>query len=67
MVNNSLIGKSAVRLADKAGVGPQTGAMLIANLPELGSLNRQEIADIKILLPLLLFASNTDILLLIWL
>jgi hypothetical protein len=41
--------------------------MLIANLPELGSLNRQEIADIKILLPLLLFAPNTDTLLLIWL
>ena len=67
MVNNSLIGKSAVRLADKAGVGPQTIAMLIANLPELGSLNRQEIADIKILYPLLLFAPNTDSLLLIWL
>jgi transposase len=27
-----------------AGVGPQTSAMLIANLPELGKLNRQEIA-----------------------
>jgi len=26
------------------GVGPQTSAMLIANLPELGTLNRQEIA-----------------------
>lgn len=26
------------------GVGPQTSAMLIANLPELGSLNRQQIA-----------------------
>lgn len=26
------------------GVGPQTSAMLIANLPELGKLNRQEIA-----------------------
>lgn len=26
------------------GVGPQTSAMLIANLPELGQLNRQEIA-----------------------
>lgn len=26
------------------GVGPQTSAMLIANLPELGCLNRQEIA-----------------------
>ena len=26
------------------GVGPQTSAMLIANLPELGILNRQEIA-----------------------
>ena len=27
-----------------SGVGPQTSAMLIANLPELGKLNRQEIA-----------------------
>lgn len=26
------------------GVGPQTSAMLIANLPELGTLNKQEIA-----------------------
>lgn len=31
-------------LRSAPGVGPQTSAMLIANLPELGSLNRQEIA-----------------------
>jgi transposase len=31
-------------LQSAPGVGPQTSAMLIANLPELGTLNRQEIA-----------------------
>jgi transposase len=31
-------------LRSAPGVGPQTSAMLIANLPELGKLNRQEIA-----------------------
>ena len=31
-------------LQSAPGVGPQTSAMLIANLPELGKLNRQEIA-----------------------
>ena len=33
------------------GVGPQTSAMLIANLPELGTLNRQEIASLAGLAP----------------
>jgi transposase len=33
------------------GVGPQTSAILIANLPELGSLNRQEIASLAGLAP----------------
>jgi transposase len=33
------------------GVGPQTSAMLIANLPELGSLNRQQIAAMAGLAP----------------
>ena len=33
------------------GVGPQTSAMLIANLPELGSLNRQQIAALVGLAP----------------
>jgi transposase len=33
------------------GVGPQTSAMLIANLPELGTLNRQEIAALAGLAP----------------
>ena len=33
------------------GVGPQTSAMLIANLPELGLLNRQEIAALVGLAP----------------
>jgi transposase len=33
------------------GVGPQTSAMLIANLPELGSLNRQQIAALAGLAP----------------
>jgi len=33
------------------GVGPQTSAMLIANLPELGILNRQEIAALAGLAP----------------
>jgi transposase len=33
------------------GVGPQTSAMLIANLPELGKLNRQEIAALVGLAP----------------
>ena len=33
------------------GVGPQTSAMLIANLPELGMLNRQEIAALAGLAP----------------
>jgi transposase len=31
-------------LQSAPGVGPQTSAMLITNLPELGTLNRQEIA-----------------------
>ena len=34
-----------------SGVGPQTSAMLIANLPELGKLNRQEIAALVGLAP----------------
>jgi transposase len=34
-----------------SGVGPQTSAMLIANLPELGSLNRQQIAALAGLAP----------------
>ena len=33
------------------GVGPQTSAMLISNLPELGKLNRQEIAALVGLAP----------------
>jgi transposase len=33
------------------GVGPQTSAMLIAKLPELGTLNRQEIAALTGLAP----------------
>ena len=33
------------------GVGPQTSAMLIANLPELGFLNRQQIAALAGLAP----------------
>lgn len=33
------------------GVGPQTSAMLIGNLPELGKLNRQEIAALVGLAP----------------
>jgi len=33
------------------GVGPQTSAMLIANLPELGNLNRQQIAALAGLAP----------------
>ena len=33
------------------GVGPQTSAMLIANLPELGYLNRQQIAALAGLAP----------------
>ena len=33
------------------GVGPQTSAMLIANLPELGTLNKQEIAALVGLAP----------------
>ncbi len=38
-------------LQSAPGVGPQTSAMLIANLPELGSLNRQEIAALAGLAP----------------
>jgi transposase len=38
-------------LRSAPGVGPQTSAMLIANLPELGSLNRQEIAALAGLAP----------------
>jgi transposase len=38
-------------LRSTPGVGPQTSAMLIANLPELGSLNRQEIAALSGLAP----------------
>jgi len=38
-------------LRSTPGVGPQTSAMLIANLPELGSLNRQEIAALAGLAP----------------
>lgn len=33
------------------GVGPQTSAMLIGNLPELGKLNRQEISALAGLVP----------------
>jgi transposase len=33
------------------GVGPQTSAMLLANLPELGALNRQQIAALAGLAP----------------
>jgi transposase len=38
-------------LQSTPSVGPQTSAMLIANLPELGSLNRQEIAALVGLAP----------------
>ncbi|MHC4412732.1 MAG: IS110 family transposase [Planctomycetota bacterium] len=38
-------------LRSAPGVGPQTSAMLIANLPELGKLNRQEIAALAGLAP----------------
>jgi transposase len=38
-------------LQSTPGVGPQTSAMLLANLPELGSLNRQEIAALAGLAP----------------
>jgi transposase len=38
-------------LRSTPGVGPQTSAILIANLPELGSLNRQEIAALAGLAP----------------
>jgi len=38
-------------LRSAPGVGPQTSAMLIANLPELGNLNRQEIAALVGLAP----------------
>jgi len=38
-------------LRSTPGVGPQTSAMLIANLPELGKLNRQEIAALAGLAP----------------
>jgi transposase len=38
-------------LQSTPGVGPQTSAMLIANLPELGSLNRQQIAALAGLAP----------------
>ena len=38
-------------LQSAPGVGPQTSAMLIANLPELGKLNRQEIAALAGLAP----------------
>jgi len=38
-------------LQSVSGVGPQTSAMLIANLPELGTLNRQEIAALAGLAP----------------
>ena len=38
-------------LQSAPGVGPQTSAMLIANLPELGTLNRQEIAALAGLAP----------------
>jgi len=38
-------------LQSTPGVGPQTSAMLIANLPELGKLNRQEIAALAGLAP----------------
>jgi len=38
-------------LQSTPGVGPQTSAMLIANLPELGQLNRQEIAALVGLAP----------------
>ena len=38
-------------LQSTPGVGPQTSAMLIANLPELGQLNRQEIAALAGLAP----------------
>jgi transposase len=38
-------------LQSTPGVGPQTSAMLIANLPELGTLNRQEIAALAGLAP----------------
>jgi len=33
------------------GIGPQTSAMLLSNLPELGQLNRQEIAALSGLAP----------------
>lgn len=38
-------------LQSAPGVGPQTSAMLISNLPELGKLNRQEIAALVGLAP----------------
>lgn len=38
-------------LQSTPGVGPQTSAMLIANLPELGKLNRQQIAALAGLAP----------------
>ncbi|MBN1796805.1 MAG: IS110 family transposase [Sedimentisphaerales bacterium] len=38
-------------LQSTPGVGPQISAMLIANLPELGKLNRQEIAALAGLAP----------------
>ena len=38
-------------LRSTPGVGPQTSAMLIANLPELGKLNRQQIAALAGLAP----------------
>jgi transposase len=44
--------KNKDRLLQSApGVGPQTSAMLISNLPEMGKLNRQEIAALAGLAP----------------
>jgi len=48
--NNDFRQKDRI-LRSTPGIGPQTSAMLLAQMPELGSLNRQEIAALAGLAP----------------
>ena len=48
--NNDFQQKNRI-LRSTPGVGPQTSAMLLAQMPELGSLNRQEVAALAGLAP----------------
>ena len=48
--NNDFQQKDRI-LRSTPGVGPQTSAMLLAQMPELGSLNRQEVAALAGLAP----------------